>query len=256
MRLSTINLVAYVVLVIYCYLSVKLPLFGRSPVDVSDMFPTLFTPPDFFFRIWMLVYIELGIFTIGAYRQEKKNNGKQSKEVEYIGYLFLISSILNIAWLITWQLLYIPVSFLIVFALWLVLMRLYYKVSLVENAHWIYTFSMSLYFGWVCISTLSCLNLTMIHLGAPYFGLGDETCAAMFIGYGILGTLWMLYLHKDITYTFVICWAFLGMYLKSRALFPDIMNKVAIMALIAMCILLGVSLVIGVKRYRQSTVGD
>ena len=117
MKLSTINLGAYIVLFVFNYLSVKVPFFGRSAGDVSDIYPNLLTPPDFFFRIWMLIYILLGVFSIGSYIQEKKNHGKQAKEVEAIGYLFLVTSILIIGWLVTWQLLYIPIAFFIVFVM-------------------------------------------------------------------------------------------------------------------------------------------
>ena len=251
MKLSTINLGAYIVLFVFNYLSVKVPFFGRSAGDVSDIYPNLLTPPDFFFRIWMLIYILLGVFSIGSYIQEKKNHGKQAKEVEAIGYLFLVTSILSIGWLVTWQLLYIPIAFFIVFVMWLVLMRLYYKLSLVKNAKWIYTAPMSIYFGWICIATLACMNVFLFHINFSFFGMDDETWTSFLIGYGICGTLWMLYLHKDIIYTLTIAWAFCGMFTKSCSLVPDSLNKVAMTSVIGMAIFAIIIIAISVKRFRQ-----
>jgi len=51
-----VNLLSLAGVLYVNYLAVALPMAGRTPADVSGMYPTLFTPAGFTFGIWGIIY--------------------------------------------------------------------------------------------------------------------------------------------------------------------------------------------------------
>ena len=159
------------------------------------------------------------------------------EELSAIGPLFLISCLLNMAWLVLWQSLHIFWSFVVIFALWIVLMRIYYLLTQVHNAKWYYSIPISVYLGWVCISTLANLNILLLYFGFDFFGGPESYWSAGLIGLGILGSLLVLYLNRDIWFTLVLIWAFYGIYTKHSQLetsnhLMEYMTLIAIIVLV------------------------
>ena len=63
-------------------LALQIPFFGRTPGDVSDLYPHMLTPADFSFSIWSVIYILLGVFIVYGF---KLDDGNAPKEVGAIG---------------------------------------------------------------------------------------------------------------------------------------------------------------------------
>ncbi len=234
-RLPLLNLLFYVALVIINFLAIQLPFFGKSPGDVSDLFPNLLTPADFAFKIWSVIYILLGVFIFAQTQAWRRSRGIPP-EVAAIGPLFLLTCLFNVAWLVTWQSLHIAWSFVSIFILWLLLMRLYYRLATLGSARWVYTLPFSVYFGWVCIAALANLNVLFMDLSVSFLGFPEEQWTTALIGLGIGGTLLVLYLNQDIWFTAVLIWAFYGIYSKNQAI-GSADSWVVSMSLLAMVIL-------------------
>jgi tryptophan-rich sensory protein len=72
---------------------------GVNTAEVSDAYPTLITPAGYTFAIWGVIYLLLGIFVVYQALPSQKGKDFQRK----IGWLFVVSSIMNIAWIFCWQ---------------------------------------------------------------------------------------------------------------------------------------------------------
>ncbi len=68
---------------------------GQLTATVSDANPTLITPAGYVFSIWGIIYLLLGIFVV--YQALPSQQGKEYQEK--IGWLFILSSLINIGWL-------------------------------------------------------------------------------------------------------------------------------------------------------------
>lgn len=249
LRLPLINLGAYVALVLANILAIQLPFFGRTPGDVSDLYPNLLTPADFSFSIWSIIYILLGTYIFIEFKDWLKNTNKFQNETRAIGYYFLITCLLNITWLLTWQALQIKFAFLFIFVFWIVLIYINYKLTMIGNAHRIFRAAFSVYLGWICIAALANLNILFIDLGLNNFGLSEEMWTSILIVIGILGTFLVLFLNQDILFTLVQIWAYLGIYVKNHQL-SNGHGTVATMALIAMLMLGIVSIGVFLKQQK------
>lgn len=249
-KLLHINVIAYVGLIIINVLAIRIPFFGKTPGDVSDLFPNLLTPADFSFKIWSLVYSILGFFAFSQAKLLFQKNVVLPTEVSAIGLLFLFSCILNFSWLIAWQSLNIGWAFVFIFMLWMVLILIYYKLAQLEKPKWFYTVPFSIYLAWVCIAALANLNVLLIESEFDFFGLTEEYWTASLIGLGICGTLLVLYLNEDIWFTIVLIWAFFGIYIKNKRLSIDD-NWIIYMSLFAIIILSVIAVLVGLKNWNN-----
>jgi len=250
-KLPYINCLAYIGLIIINILALQLPFFGITPGDVSDLYPNLLTPADFTFKIWSVIYVSLGIFTYYQLNIYRKNKLELPKEVSAIGSLFAISSLLNFLWLITWQSLHITTSFIMIFVLWIILIIINYRLSILRNTKWYYTIPFSFYLGWISISALANLNVLFIDLDLNFFGFKEEYWTSSLIILGIFGTLLALYLNKDIWFTMILIWAFYGVYSKNILLAPT-GNWVTLSTLVAIYVLMTVGLIVGFRSWKST----
>src|SRR5512135_143140 len=86
---------------------------GKLTAAISDANPTLITPAGYVFSIWGIIYLLLGAFVIYQALPSRSNRVFTEK----IGWLFVLSSIINIVWIFFWQFEYLAVSVVLIFLL-------------------------------------------------------------------------------------------------------------------------------------------
>lgn len=123
---------------------------GVTPAEISDKYPTLITPAGYAFSIWMLIYAGLAAFSI--YQLLPANLAR----FRNIRSLFIISCVLNCAWLYFWHGGQIGVCMAIIvcllFVLFLINWNLRREGSISE--YWAVKAPFSIYFGWVTVAAL------------------------------------------------------------------------------------------------------
>jgi len=83
------------------FLANSLPLNNRSTGQISDDYPSYFTPSGFTFSIWGVIYILLTVFIIQMVITQKDVLFSEYSVLFFI--LFFISCIANITWLLAWH---------------------------------------------------------------------------------------------------------------------------------------------------------
>ncbi|MEM1319416.1 MAG: hypothetical protein AAGG75_04125 [Bacteroidota bacterium] len=240
------NLLSYLGLVVVNFLAIQVPFFGRTPGDVSDLYPNSFTPPDFSFSIWSFIYLLLGVFAFTQAKNLTRPEQPLAPETKAISYFFAGSCCCNFGWLLSWQSLHIGLSFLLIFLLWLLLVLLYYRLAILERARWTFTLPFSIYLAWIAVAGLANLNVLLLDAGFGFWGLSPENWTASLVGLGTFGGLLVLYLNKDIYFILVLIWAFLGIYVKNQSLATD-SNIIVTTAITGIIILVVAGAGVGVK---------
>lgn len=87
---------------------------GLSQKEISDMYVTLITPSPATFSIWSVIYTLLIISVIMMV--VKQSDRYYEKAVDEISLLFRLSSILNIAWIVSFSFVLVEISVLFIFA--------------------------------------------------------------------------------------------------------------------------------------------
>lgn len=184
---------------------------GQVTAEVSDANHTLITPAGYVFAIWGIIYFLLAVFVI--YQMLPLQQGKAFQK--QIGWLFVLSSILNIVWLFAWQYEQLPLSVLIMFLLLGSLIAMYLrldvgrgKVAVAERLAVHLPFST--YLGWITIATIANVASMLVFVDWDGFGIAPETWATIIIVIALAIAVLVAVTRRDIAYSLVIIWAFIG----------------------------------------------
>lgn len=210
--LRWMNIIAFVLTVIVNSLAGSTTLIGGvNTAFISDSNPTLITPAGFTFAIWGIIYFLLGAFVVfqALPRHREKPFNKQ------IGWLFVLSSIINIAWLFLWQYELLIPSLILIFLLLATLILIYTRLNIGKSTPtfqerlFVHT-PFSVYLGWITIASIANVSVTAVSVNWDGFGINPETWGILIIIIALLLTLIVVATRKDIAYGLVVVWALIG----------------------------------------------
>lgn len=221
---------------------------GKVTAEISDANFTLITPAGYTFSIWGIIYVLLGIFVVYQALPSQKGKDFHNK----IGWLFVLSSIINITWLFLWQFEYLIFSVVLIFMLLGSLAAIYLRLDIgkskVELREKIAVhLPFSTYFGWITIASIANIATTLVSLDWDGFGINPETWASLIIIIALLLSLIIVVTRKDIAYGLVIVWAFIGISAAQTAN----QNIVTLAQISAVIVLLGLIGTIVINKLRQ-----
>jgi hypothetical protein len=217
--LSILNLLGFLGTIIINTLANALPINNKTTGELSDQYPNLFVPAGLTFSIWAVIYILLAVFVVYTLVMAIKEEAKKSLFIERIGWLFFVTSILNIAWIFAWHYEIVSLSLLIMLFLLVSLISIYLRLSIgISNAttgeKYLVHLPFSIYLGWITIATIANVTALLVDVKWNTFGLGEQFWAITVIIVGVGITLVTLIKRKDIFYCLVVNWALLGILIK------------------------------------------
>lgn len=188
-----------------------LPLNGLTTKEISDRFPTLFTPAGYVFAIWGVIYLGVVAYTIYQALPSQRTNPR----LRAIGWIYVASGLLNSLWIVLWHHLYLWWCLLVIagmlVALILITQRLYPTRHQVSRAEWWTThLPFSVYLGWICVATIA--NAAAALVGSGWTGAPLSAEAWTVIMLVVASALGLLYgiVRGDAAYVLVLVWAFAG----------------------------------------------
>jgi benzodiazapine receptor len=101
--LQTVNILAFLAVIVVNTLASTVGINGRLTGAVSDGIPNLFVPAGLTFSIWGVIYLLLLLFTIAQARGLFSAGQVGPEGTRRIGWLFALSSVANVAWLLLWH---------------------------------------------------------------------------------------------------------------------------------------------------------
>ena len=127
--LSILNIIGFIGVVIVNGLANALPINNKATGELSDQYPNLFVPAGLTFSIWGIIYILLAIFVVYQLVVTFRKDESGLNPFKKIGYLFFISSILNMGWIFSWHYEIVPLSLLIMLLLLGSLLAIYLRLG-------------------------------------------------------------------------------------------------------------------------------
>lgn len=225
---------------------------GKSTAAVSNANFSLVTPAGYVFAIWGVIYLLLGIFVVYQALPGQKGKDYQDK----IGWLFVISSIVNIAWLFVWQFEYLLISVLLMFALLATLIAIYLRLDVGKSkadlreklaVH----LPFSVYLGWITVATIANVAAMLVSYNWDGFGISPSIWAVVMVVVALVITLLMLATRKDIAYALVIVWALIGIALNHTEDQTVVLAAEAAAALVAVALV--ATIVLGIVRKKEAS---
>jgi benzodiazapine receptor len=210
------NIIAFVLTVVVNSLAGSTTLIGGvNTAQISDSNPTLITPAGYVFSIWGIIYVLLGVFVIF----QALPSQREKEYTKKIGWLFVLSSILNIVWLFLWQYEFLSLSIVLMFLLLATLIMIYIRLGIGKSPVTLREklaihVPFSVYLGWITIASIADVSVTLVSVNWNGFGIGPEIWATLIIIVALVITLLVLATRKDIAYALVIVWALTGIAVK------------------------------------------
>jgi benzodiazapine receptor len=217
------NEVAVIAVLIMNTLSETLPLNGVTTGQISDSYPSLFTPPGYVFSIWGVIYALAIVFMIYQARPNQRNEAYLTE----IGFLYLIGAFANMSWLLIFHYSYgnpllLAGSIIPIVVLLLTLISIYQRLGIGErevprNQKLAVHLSISVYLGWISLATIANVASALNALipGIPETTQVLSTVLVVTIVFVI--TILMVWTRRDFAFGLVVIWASTGIALNRIA---------------------------------------
>ena len=210
------NTIAFITMVIVNIAANIIPIGGNTTGEVSANYPNLFTPAPITFTIWGIIYLMLAGFI--AYQWRTSDSDEESRKLRSrLSVWFIISCVMNIAWIFAWHFDAIALSLVFILGLLVSLLFIERCIKSVEETRWsriLVNATFDIYFGWIFVAAIANAGTLFTKLGWDFFGLGQPfgVIFALLIATGILSVL-VVTQHKPILGLTAI-WAFSGILIR------------------------------------------
>jgi hypothetical protein len=209
------NLVVVLATIVINGLANALPLNRQTTGEISDRFDIFFVPAGYVFAIWGVIY--LGLLAFGIYQVLPSQ--RDNLRLRRIGYLFVLSSLANVAWLFLWHYERFPLSLVAMVALLLSLIAIYLELDIgnarvppVEKATVDLPFS--IYLGWITVATVANVSSVLDYLGWGGWGVRPEVWTIIMLIIGLAIATAVAFSRGDLAYSAVLIWAYIGIAVK------------------------------------------
>lgn len=246
--LQLANIVAFVVTIVFNVLSTTLPLNGQTPQAISDALPSYFTPAGYTFSIWGAIYLALLGFTV----YQALPAQREQSLLRRIGWLFVLSSVANVGWLLSWHYGFYAASVVFMVGLLLTLIAIYLRLRIgyaapgLTLAQRLFAhLPFSLYLGWITVATIANIASVAGYYGWEGSGIAGQVWSAIMIGVAVLVAGALLFNRRNLAYAAVLVWALFGI----RAAYPD--EPIITTAAVVAAVLVAALAVLGYVRTRK-----
>jgi hypothetical protein len=246
------NLLTVGITILVNALAVLLPLNGKTTQELSDALPNLFVPAGLTFSIWSIIYILWIVFAVYQARDLFKKEEIEMPFLPQISGLFILSGVANSTWIFLWHYEYVGYSLLIMVLLLGSLLAIYVRLNIGKamvpmREKLCVHVPFSVYLGWITVATIANVTAFLVSVEWDGFGIDRLTWTILIIAVGTFLTYLMLALRKDVAFSLVVVWAYLGIWIKRMTQPNTIMDmNVATTASIALVLIVaGILAVIG-----------
>lgn len=188
-----------------------LPLNGKTTIEIANRLPILFAPANYVFVIWIVIYALLACWLFGFRRSEEKV-GQAMRNSRAL--LFIFSCLLNISWVLLWHFSYFNWTVVVMGALLLTLLALYFTYPK-KNNDFLGRMPIAIYLGWIFVTTITNVSYVLTLHEWSGWGLSDPLWTVLYLTFATAVALHFLYHHADIALNVVFMWAFAGITVKN-----------------------------------------
>ena len=107
------------------------------------------------------------------------------------------------------------------------------------NEKWLVHIPFSLYLGWITVATIANVTTLLVDLDLNSFGIPHEIWTVIVLIVATLIGLRVLQKRGDVTYGFVIIWAYFGIISKRMSEGATFTNMIVLTAIISMVLITG-----------------
>lgn len=184
-----------------------LPIANVETEDISHKYQHLFSPADYAFSIWGMIYALLAGFV--WYQALKKHEEIAQK----CGAWFIVNCIANALWMVLWhyELLGLSVACMavIVLSLTVIIGRLAHLNNTWQEKLFVQA-GLGLYLGWTCVAMVANVASFLVQLGFGGWGIAPEVWTVTLLVLVALLALAVLEKFKNVFFGIAVIWGVAG----------------------------------------------
>ncbi|MGN7388684.1 tryptophan-rich sensory protein [Sporosarcina sp. SAFN-015] len=206
--LMTLSLCTVIILnVIASFFSLN----GNTTGEITNRLPMLFLPADYVLVVCWLIYMALFFW---IFKFNKTFHEMSSAHQNRFTFLFVLSSLLHIAWIFLWHFELFTGTLIAKIALLIVLLIFYGSFPKRDN---LLTgrAPISLLTGWIFITTIENVSYFLMIHGWSGLGLSDPLWTVIFLTISTAFALHFMYHYKDYVMNLVFVWVFIGIAVRN-----------------------------------------
>lgn len=210
------NIIAFLLMVGINYFSNTGAINAETMASVSAEYENHFTPAGYAFSIWGLIYLALAGFVVFQLVSVK---GREA--AEKIGWWFVISCGLNIAWIFAWLNHFTGLSVIIMILLLLSLIMIIFKtrmelddepLSTIAFVWWPFSF----YSGWITVALIANTAAWLTSFGWTGFGISEVSWTIIMILIALLINILITWTRNMREFALVGAWGLVAVGIANR----------------------------------------
>ena len=211
-----------------------------SQSDVSDKYFTLITPAGFTFSIWSVIYGLIAASLVVLYL--RRETSYYQRALDKITPLFILTSVLNMAWIVLFSYELVELSTLFIFAYTIVLALICKQLLAInDRKHFLLPLTFGLNTGWLMIATVVNVASSLVKLEWNGFGLSDDLWGMIILLVAILIVIFVTTQTQNAAIPLPIAWAYFGTHQSLATEHPGDYGILQLIAIIGLVVLIGVA---------------
>jgi translocator protein len=174
--------------------------------DISDKYPTLFTPAGFAFAIWGLIYGSTLLYAVSALLPSQLNVRLHDRVAPWL----LAANVLSSLWIVCFTTEHFVPSLLIIAAILICCVAMYSLASdhlVSEHLSHFWRLPFGLWMSWLGVATLANLCLTLTASGVSAWPVSAAVWTSILLVFAGVAAVSLSSLFLDPVVTFVVSWA-------------------------------------------------
>lgn len=222
---SVLNLLSLILHITLSYLTQVKMINQQDVGQVSDQFPSLFTPAGFTFGIWGIIYAGLLLLClyhlVKAYKRDPDHPA--NVDTRRMGPFFFLVNLATSAWLIVWTRGMVTESLALIAFQLVGLIAIHARLGLynpLQNASskLATQVPLSIWLGWISVATIANTSIYLVYKGWDGAGYPATTWMIVMTSVALLLALLMMIVRRNSYFGLVIAWAFFGIIRKLESL--------------------------------------
>jgi benzodiazapine receptor len=236
------NTIAFVIMIATNALANILPINGLNTGEVSNLYPSLFTPAGITFSIWSVIYFLLLGFVILQWQK------RDESYFDKISFWFIISCLLNCCWILSWHYLMVGLSLMIMICLLFTLVKIFLVITKVsaqnQFEHLFFKTPFTIYLAWICVATIANCSAFLVSHSWHGGNISESVWTIIMMIAAVILCAVFLWNFRAYAFAAVIIWALLGIAIKHL---PMITNA----AFVLIVVTIAASIIVNIKPKRK-----
>ncbi|MHA7055767.1 tryptophan-rich sensory protein [Aquimarina sp. M1] len=224
--LALLNTISVLLVIGINYVSQTLRFNNTTVGEVSKIHDNLFTPANYAFSIWIVIFAGLIAYSIYQIR----NAFFKPEKSEYIlqtGYWFFIANLLTGCWVLVFTYEYIGLSVLVMLGIVFSLSKIVINtnmerwdapIGVIVFVWW----PICLYIGWISVATIANFSIYLTKINWQGLGLSDTTWTIIMVIVAVLLNLLMIIKRNMREFAMVGVWALVAIYIRHHGDYNNI----------------------------------